>query len=129
MGTLYFILSTITAFAALGFILSNILKIANERLFNIKKISEELISSTPWLKALAPFIAIFYLAINFVLWGFFAIEQILEFIVIIITWLKRLLLWVWNCIIEPTIIFVIKMVWHYPIVFIWKNTELAFSAM
>lgn len=129
MGTLYFILSTITAFAALGFILSNILKIANKRLFNIKKISEELISSTPWLKALAPFIAIFYLAINFVLWGVFAVEQILEFIVIIITWLKRLLLWVWNCIIEPTIIFVIKMVWHYPIVFIWKNTELAFSVI
>ena len=129
MTIFYLIITTITVFSVFGFILSNLLKKPNERLFNIKKISEELIKSNSWLKALAPFITVFYLSINFLLWGIFALDQILKFIVMTIQWVKTLFIWVWNSIIEPTIILVIKMIWHYPIVFIWKNTELLFSVL
>jgi hypothetical protein len=111
----------------IGFIVSKLLNIANNRLFEIKNITDELTSSTPWLKAFAPLITLFYLLSNLIFWTLFGFEQLLVLVLLLMGWVKQFFLWIWRIILNPTIVFLIKMLWHYPVVFTWKFTRLAFS--
>ena len=127
MMFIHYLLATIVVIAVIGFIVSKLLNIANTRLFEIKNITDELTSSTPWLKALAPLITLFYLLSNLIFWTLFGFEQLLVLVLLLMGWVKQFFLWIWRIILNPTIVFLIKMLWHYPVVFTWKFTRLAFS--
>ena len=126
MMFIHYLLATIVVIAVIGFIVSKLLNIANTRLFEIKNITDELTSSTPWLKALAPLITLFYLLSNLIFWTLFGFEQLLVLVLLLMGWVKQFFLWIWRIILNPTIVFLIKMLWHYPVVFTWKFTRLHF---
>ena len=127
MSYIIYLIGVIALMAVLGIIVSKLLKITNPRLFEIKNITVELTSATPWLKAFAPLITVFYLLGNLIFWALFGFEQLLGLVLHLVGWAKQFFLWIWRTLLNPTIVFLIKMFWHYPVVFIWKFTRLAFS--
>jgi len=113
--------------AIIGFTVSHLLKISNPRIFDIQKTASSFSKETSWMKAFGAFFTAFYLLANLVLWAVFGIEQILIFVLFLILQLKNLVVWIWDNILNPTIVFAVKLAWHYPIGFLWKNTQLSFS--
>lgn len=122
-----YFLSALGALALLGYAISHFFQIANPRIFNLQKTGASFSKESTWLKAFGALFTVFYLAANLIFWALFGVEQTLNFLFFLINLFKKLVLWVWHTILEPTVAFIVKLIWHYPIGFIWKNTALSFS--
>ena len=100
----------------------------SDAFFNTKDINNSWLESKDWKSRFTPFFSAFALIYNFFVWAISGIIAIIDFVVFcfvnivkFIKWFyKQIILWIWYEIINPTIIFLIKVIWHYPIVFIWK---------
>ena len=104
--------------------------------FNANDVNNSWLESKDWKSRLTPLFSVFALIYNFFAWGISGVIAIFNFIAFIVVnilkfikWFyKQIILWIWNNIIlwiwyeiiNPTLIFLIKIIWHYPIVFIWK---------
>jgi hypothetical protein len=120
-------LSGLCILALIGYVVSHFLNIVNHRIIDHKKITESFLDEKSWLSALGAFITAFYLLLNLVLWALFGAEQILAFALFILIKIKQLLIWIWETILLPTVVLILKLLWHYPIGFLWKNTQLSVS--
>ena len=121
------VLSGLCILALIGYVVSHFLNRMNHRIIDHQKISESFINKKNWLSAFGAFFTAFYLLLNLVLWALFGAEQILAFALFILIKIKQLLTWIWETILSPTVVLILKLLWHYPIGFLWKNTQLSVS--
>jgi hypothetical protein len=117
--------------ALLGFIRATIMIIKPDFILNQKKIQDDWSSRTSVTSMLLPVLAFFIFLFNAVGWMVYGIVTIFEFIAFIFKSLWRIItwivLWIWNEVIHPVIFFIVKLVWHYLIIWSWRFFKLAIT--
>ncbi len=113
--------------ALIGFLRSGIDSSKPEGLLAIKEISDKWMNDNNWLSRFSLIFLPFLFLYNLLLWFVFGLKSILDFFLFLFTKIWWLIMFFWNEILTPSIFWLIKLVWHYPIGFLWKFFEFSFS--
>jgi len=121
-------------FSIIGYfrhIINNSSKDSPKYLINLNKTNESWIKNDKWVSRLTPIFSLFVIFYNFIAWSIYGLTSLFELIRLIILFIwkyvKFIILWIWNEVLHPTLFFVIKLCWHYFIVFSWKLFQFSFS--
>lgn len=117
---------TIAVLALIGFIRSVIDKKANTMVIDVTEktklwLSENTITARFSLLFL-PFIVLY----NLFVWAVFGVIALVDFFIFLFTKLWWLILWIWREVLHPTVFALVKLLWHYVIVFCWKFFAFSF---
>ena len=128
------IFTSIAVLASLGYIISAVFDIKNSNLINVNKTISKFIGKESWISMVSPIYGLMLHFYNVLLWAIFSIHQIFKVIAVIFSLILRIFQflievfkWLWSELIDPTIFFVLKLIWHYGVKFIWKFFVLAIS--
>ena len=84
-------------------------------------------SENNWAARFSPLFAIFIFLFNLFAWGVYGLVSIVEFIAFVAKKIWWLLLWCWNEVLHPTVFALVRLIWHYLVVFSWKFFSFAFA--
>lgn len=123
---LFYTAVVIAILAIIGFIRSVIDKKANTMVIDVTEktklwLSENTITARFSLLFL-PFIVLY----NVFIWAVFGVISIIEFFIFLFTKLWWLILWIWHEVLHPTVFALVKLLWHYLVVFCWKFFAFSF---
>jgi len=84
-------------------------------------------SENNWAARFSPLCAIFIFLFNLIAWGVYGLVSVVEFIAFFVKKIWWLLLWCWNEVLHPTVFALVRLIWHYLVVFSWKFFSFAFA--
>jgi hypothetical protein len=84
-------------------------------------------SENTWAARFSPLFAIFIFLFNLFAWGVYGLVSIVDFIAFIVKKIWWLLSWCWNEVLHPTVFALVRLLWHYLVVFSWKFFSFAFA--
>ncbi len=111
----------------LGFLRSAIDSKKPGYLLNTQIILNEWLSLNNWKARFSPLFAVFIFLFNLFAWGIYGFTSIFEFIGFLVHKLWWLVMWVWNEVLHPTVFALVRLLWHYLVIFTWKFFNFAFS--
>ncbi len=114
-------------FLLLGFLRSSVDGTKPKGLVDLKTINDKWINDSSWLSRITPIFSVFIVIYNALIWALYSLISILDFVKFIFTKAWWLVLWIWNEVIHPTLFLVVKLLWHYIVIFCWKFFRFSFS--
>lgn len=114
------------AIALVGFFRSTINQQKPEGLLNLNELTQKWLDSNNWLSRFSLIVLPFILVYNVFLWAIYGVKSILEFLAFIFAKVRWLVLFIWEEVLTPSIFWLLKLIWHYPIGFLWKFFEFSF---
>ncbi len=103
-----------------------IYSVSPEGIIKPAEMAEKWFTDNTWLARLSLFILPFVHVYNLILWLVFGVVTVINVISFIINKLAWLLRFVWNEVLHPTVFWLAKLIWHYPISFAWWFFQFAF---
>lgn len=92
-----------------------------------KRIHEEWLTRSSFSALLLPIMGFFIFIFNAFAWAIYGLISIVEFIGFIFKAIWWAILWLWNEFIHPVVFFIVKLVWHYLIIWSWRFFKLAIT--
>ena len=89
-------------------------------LINLSDTTQKWITDKSWFSRLTPLFSVFIIVYNFIIWALYGITTILDGLLYIFKIAISIFKWIWNEILHPTVFLVVKLIWHYFVIFIWK---------
>jgi hypothetical protein len=129
MNQFYFTLS-ISLFVILiliGFFRSKIEGRRPDSVLSINDLAIVWLTDNNWLSRLSVILLPFVFLYNTLAWAVYGLATIAELIVYLLKMLWQLLLIIWEEVLQPTVIWGIRLLWHYPLGFIWRFFEFSFT--
>ncbi len=118
-------------FALLGFIRATIINVKPDFILNQKKIQDDWSNRNSVTSMLLPILAFFIFLFNAAGWMVYGVVTIFEFIAFIFKFIWKIIswivLWIWNEVIHPVIFFIVKLIWHYLVIWSWRFFKLAIT--
>ena len=114
-------------FLLLGFFRSSVDGIKPKGLVDLKTINDKWINDSSWLSRITPIFSVVIVIYNALIWALYSLISILDFVKFIFTKAWWLVLWIWNEVIHPTLFLVVKLLWHYIVIFCWKFFRFTFT--
>ncbi|MFO7827129.1 MAG: hypothetical protein R6V23_00795 [Bacteroidales bacterium] len=113
--------------ALLGFFRSAVEKIRPDFMLDQKKIQDDWLNRSSFTTILLPIMALTIFIFNAIAWGIYGLISIAEFIIFVLKAIWWLVLWIWNELLHPVVFFLVKLVWHYVVIWSWRFFKLSFS--
>lgn len=110
----------------IGFFRSTINQQKPEGLLNLNELTQKWLESNNWLSRFTLLFLPFILVYNVFLWAIYGVKSILEFLVFIFAKVRWFALFIWEEVLTPSVFWMLKLLWHYPIGFLWKFFEFSF---
>ena len=95
-------------------------------LLNASSILKNWQSENSWAARFSPFFSPFIFLFNLFAWGVYGFTSVFEFLAFLVKKLWWLIMWCWNEVLHPTVFALVRLLWHYMVVFIWKFFRFAF---
>ena len=121
------ILAIPLAFILIGFLRSQIDGNTPDGIISEKEIANKWLSENNWSARFSILFLPLVFLYNLIVWIVFGIISLFEFISFVFKKLWWLLVFVWNEVLHPTIFWLAKLVWHYPIGYSWRFFEFSFK--
>lgn len=115
------------ALSLLGYLRSSIEGKKPGYLLNASAILKKWQSENNWAARFSPFFSPFIFLFNLLAWGIYGFESIIDFFAFLIKKLWWLIMWCWNEVLHPTVFALVRLLWHYLVVFGWKFFRFAFA--
>jgi hypothetical protein len=96
-------------------------------ILNQKKVQDEWLNKSSFSAILLPIMGLFIFIFNAFAWAIYGIISIIEFLAFLFKALWWLILWIWNEFIDPVIFFIVKLIWHYLVIWSWRFFKLALT--
>lgn len=96
-------------------------------LLNASAILKKWQSENNWAARFSPLFAIFIFLFNLFAWGIYGFTSVIDFVTFLVKQCWWLIMWCWNEILHPTVFALIRLLWHYLVIFGWKLFRYAFS--
>lgn len=113
--------------ALLGYFRSAIEKIRPDFILDQKKIQDDWLNRSSFTTILLPIMALTIFIFNAIAWAIYGLISITDFITFIFKAFWWLVLWIWNELLHPVVFFLIKLIWHYLVIWSWRFFKLSFS--
>lgn len=113
--------------ALVGFFRSTFEKVRPNFILDQKKVQDEWLSRSPFTAILLPIMALAIFVFNAIAWAVYGLISIAEFMAFILKALWWLILWIWNEVIHPVVFLVVKLVWHYLVIWSWRFFKISFT--
>ena len=114
-------------FVFIGFFRSIVQNKKPDFILDQKKIQKDWLDRNPFTSILLPIMALTIFAFNIIAWFVFGIISIAEFIGFIFKAIWWVLFWIWNELVHPVIFFLLKLIWHYIIIWNWRFFKFSFN--
>lgn len=121
------ILFVFVALAFLGFLRSVATGLKPSFILDQKRIHEEWLTRSSFSALLLPIMGFFIFIFNAFAWAIYGLISIVEFIGFIFRAIWWAILWLWNEFIHPVVFFIVKLVWHYLVIWSWRFFKLAIT--
>ncbi len=121
------ILVIFIALAFLGFFRSVATGAKPSFILDQKRIHEEWLTRSSFSALLLPIMGFFIFIFNAFAWAIYGLISIVEFIGFIFKAIWWAILWIWNEFIHPVVFFIVKLVWHYLVIWSWRFFKLAIT--
>jgi hypothetical protein len=118
---------TLLFLGILGYLRSVITGKKPDFLINQKNLQEDWFRRSSATSFFMPLMAFFIFLFNGFAWSVYGLISIIEFIVFILRAIWWLIAWIWNEVIHPVLFFVVKLLWHYLIIWSWRFFKLAIT--
>jgi hypothetical protein len=116
---------------AIGYIRFLINNKSPKYLINLSKTNSDWLKSDSWKSRLTPIFSLMVIIFNYFAWLIYGVSSLFEVVGIIFSLIWKffqfIILWVWYEVLHPTIFLVIKLLWHYVIIFSWKFFQFSIS--
>ena len=96
-------------------------------LLNSQIILNEWLSQNDWKARFSPLFAVLIFVFNLFAWAIYGFTSVFEFIGFLAHKVWWLVMWLWNEVLHPTVFALIRLLWHYLVIFSWKFFNYAFS--
>ena len=113
--------------ALIGFFRSSITKIRPDFILDQKKIQEDWATRSSFTTLLMPLMALLIFVFNAVAWAVYGLISLVEFLAFLFRALWWIISWIWNEVIHPVLFFLIKLAWHYIVIWSWRFFKLAIN--
>ncbi len=123
----YTLICTGVLLAFLGFFRSVFEKVKPDFILNQKKVQDEWLSRSPFTAILLPLMALTIFVFNAFAWVVYGLISIAAFIAFILKAIWWVVLWIWNEVLHPVVFFIVKLLWHYIIIWSWRFFKISFT--
>lgn len=110
-----------------GFFRSQIDGKKPDSILSLNDIAIAWLSDNTWKSRLSILLLPFVFVYNLLAWLVHGLSSVAEFLAFLIHKLWDFLLIIWHEILNPSLIWTLKLIWHYPLGFIWRFFEYSFS--
>lgn len=124
---LLYVLAATGSLAIIGYLRSVLGNKANELVINLGEKTRLWMADNSLLARFSILFMPLLVVYNVFAWAVFGIISIAEFLAFLLGKIWWLILWVWFEVLHPTLFTIVKLLWHYIIVFAWKFFEFSFS--
>lgn len=111
--------------AFLGFFRSVVTGIKPSFLLDQKKVQDEWLNRSSFSAIMLPIMAFVVFLFNAAAWGVYGLISLVEFTAFILKAIWWVIVWIWNEFIDPVLFFVVKLLWHYLVIWSWRFFKLA----
>ncbi len=111
----------------LGYFRSAVENVKPDFILNQKKIQDEWLQRSSFTSLFLPVMALTIFIFNIVAWAVYGLISIAEFLAFILKAIWWIILWIWNELIHPVVFFVVKLLWHYLIIWSWRFFKISFT--
>ncbi len=113
--------------AILGFFRSATTNHKPSFILNQKKIQDDWQARSSFTTILLPIMGLFIFAFNAIAWSVYGLISVIEFFAFLFTSLWWVIRWVWYNFFHPVVFFIVKLLWHYIIIWSWRFFKLAIT--
>jgi len=121
----------IVIFSLIGYLRFIMNKSSPKYLINLNTTNTSWLKKDSWRSRFTPIFSLFVVIYNYIAWSIYGLTSLLELVGYILsliwTYVKFIILWIWHEVLHPTLFFVIKLCWHYLVIFSWKIFQFSFS--
>lgn len=114
------IISIAIGLLAIGYLRSIIGSDKPGFVMDIQKVLNNWLAGNKWMSYLAPFFALPLLLFNLIAWIVYGLMSVAELIAFLLVRVWRILKWVWYEVLHPTIFALLRLLWHYVVVWAFR---------
>ncbi|MFP4555479.1 MAG: hypothetical protein ACLFNU_01300 [Bacteroidales bacterium] len=92
-----------------------------------KKIQEDWQIRSQFTTILLPIMGLLIFIFNAFAWGVYGLVSIIEFFAFLFTSLWWVISWIWFNFLHPVVFFIVKLLWHYIIIWSWRFFKIAIT--
>lgn len=123
----YLLLGLPIAFILIGFLRSQYDGKYPGGLISEKEMSTKWLADNTWSARFSILFLPLIFAFNLLVWIVFGLTSFFEFLAFILQKLWWLILFIWKLVFYPTIFWLAKLIWHYPVGYTWRFFEYSFK--
>ncbi|MDX9845715.1 MAG: hypothetical protein RBT74_01920 [Tenuifilaceae bacterium] len=121
------LLGLLISLAFLGFFRSVVTGVKPSFLLDQKKVQDEWLSRSSFSAIMLPIMGFVVFVFNAFAWSVYGLISIFEFAAFILKAIWWLIVWIWNEFIHPVFFLIIKLLWHYIVIWSWRFFKLALT--
>ena len=111
----------------LGYFRSAVENVKPDFILDQKKIQDEWLQRSSFTSLFLPVMALTIFIFNIIAWAVYGLISIAEFFAFILKAIWWVILWIWNELIHPVLFFIVKLLWHYLIIWSWRFFKISFT--
>ncbi|TVR70238.1 MAG: hypothetical protein EA408_11520 [Marinilabiliales bacterium] len=110
-----------------GFFRSSVTGIRPEFILDQKKIQEDWATRSSFTTLLMPLMGLLVFVFNAIAWAVYGLISVFEFLAFLFRAVWWVITWIWNEVIHPVLFFLVKLAWHYIVIWGWRFFKIAFN--
>ena len=127
----YLFIKLIIIFPLIGYLRYTINNNSPNYLINLSETNASWLKKDSLKSRFTPIFNLLVVIYNYIAWTIYGLASLFELAgyILSLIWkfVKFIILWIWNEVLNPTLFSVVKLCWHYLVIFSWKLFQFAFS--
>lgn len=127
----YLFIKLIIIFPLIGYLRYTINNNSPNYLINLSETNASWLKKDSLKSRFTPIFNLLVVIYNYIAWTIYGLASLFELVgyILSLIWefVKFIILWIWNEVLNPTLFSVVKLCWHYLVIFSWKLFQFAFS--